>query len=43
MNSHLEVSVSDTGGGMGADILPYIFERFRQADAGTTCERGASA
>ena len=36
VNSHVEIVVSDTGVGIKADFLPYVFERFRQADASTT-------
>lgn len=34
--SHIEVAVSDTGVGINKDFLPYVFDRFRQADASTT-------
>jgi signal transduction histidine kinase/ActR/RegA family two-component response regulator len=40
VNSHVEVTVSDTGIGISPEFLPYVFERFRQADAATTRERG---
>jgi CheY-like chemotaxis protein len=38
--SHVEIVVSDTGVGISSDFLPHIFERFRQADASSTRERG---
>jgi PAS domain S-box-containing protein len=37
---NVQLMVSDTGIGMAPEFLPHIFERFRQADAGTTRERG---
>lgn len=40
VNSHVEIVVSDNGIGISPDFLPHIFERFRQADSGTTREHG---
>jgi signal transduction histidine kinase/CheY-like chemotaxis protein len=35
VNSHVELTVADTGDGIREDLLPYVFERFRQGDSGT--------
>ena len=36
VNSHVEISVADTGPGIKTEFLPHLFERFRQGDASTT-------
>ena len=36
----VEVSVSDTGQGISKEFLPYVFERFTQADSTTTRQHG---
>jgi PAS domain S-box-containing protein len=33
-NSHAELEVTDTGEGLAADVLPFVFDRFRQGDSG---------
>ena len=35
-DSHVEIVVSDTGVGMSADVLPFVFDRFRQGDSSST-------
>jgi signal transduction histidine kinase len=40
INSHVEVAVSDTGQGIRRDFLPFVFDRFRQADSTTTRSHG---
>jgi signal transduction histidine kinase/CheY-like chemotaxis protein len=34
------IEVADTGEGMAAEFLPYIFDRFRQSDSSTTRRHG---
>ena len=40
VNSHVEITVSDSGLGISPEFLPYVFDRFRQADAATTRVHG---
>ncbi|MDQ3172009.1 MAG: ATP-binding protein [Acidobacteriota bacterium] len=40
VNSHIEIRVADTGIGIDTDLIPDLFERFRQADASTTRHYG---
>ncbi len=40
VNSHVEIAVSDTGVGISPEFLPHVFDRFRQADMGTTRRHG---
>jgi PAS domain S-box-containing protein len=36
VDSHVELTVTDNGPGIRTDFLPYVFDRFRQADGTTT-------
>ena len=40
VNSHYEITVSDTGPGIDPKFLPFVFERFRQGDSTTTRRHG---
>ena len=40
VNSHVEITVTDTGMGIRPEFLPHVFDRFRQADASTTRRHG---
>jgi signal transduction histidine kinase/CheY-like chemotaxis protein len=40
INSHVEITVSDTGRGISEEFLPHVFDRFRQADGTTTRTHG---
>jgi CheY-like chemotaxis protein/two-component sensor histidine kinase len=40
VNSQVQIVISDTGEGISSEILPYIFDRFRQADSSSTRQYG---
>jgi len=40
VGSAVEINVSDTGQGISREFLPYVFDRFRQADSSTTRMHG---
>lgn len=37
---HVQIAVTDTGEGIAAEFLPYVFDRFRQADSRSTRRHG---
>jgi signal transduction histidine kinase/CheY-like chemotaxis protein len=39
-DSHVEIVVADNGQGIKPEFLPYVFERFRQEDSGTSRQQG---
>ncbi|HSW21041.1 MAG TPA: MHYT domain-containing protein, partial [Ramlibacter sp.] len=39
-NGQVVLRIKDTGAGIDRDFLPHVFERFRQADGGTTRRHG---
>jgi hypothetical protein len=39
-NSHVEISVKDSGQGISPELLPYLFDRFRQGDVNTNRTEG---
>ncbi|WP_298915719.1 chemotaxis protein CheB [uncultured Nostoc sp.] len=36
VDTHAQIQVSDTGIGISADLLPYVFERFRQGNSSSS-------
>jgi len=40
IDSQVEIVVTDSGVGISKEFLPYVFDRFRQADASTTRKHG---
>ncbi|MCU1265949.1 MAG: multi-sensor hybrid histidine kinase [Acidobacteria bacterium] len=40
IESHVEITISDTGQGIDEATLPHVFDRFRQADSSSTRRHG---
>jgi PAS domain S-box-containing protein len=40
IGSHIEITITDTGKGIESEFLPYVFDRFRQADSSITRTHG---
>ncbi len=39
-DAHARITIADTGKGISAAFLPFVFDRFKQADEGTTRSHG---
>jgi PAS domain S-box-containing protein len=40
LDSEVEIEIADTGQGIDAEFLPFVFDRFRQADSTSTRQHG---
>ena len=40
IESHVEITISDTGEGIPSDLLTHVFDRFRQSDSSSTRRHG---
>ncbi len=40
VESHVEITVKDTGQGIAPELLPHVFDRFRQSDSSSTRRHG---
>jgi CheY-like chemotaxis protein/nitrogen-specific signal transduction histidine kinase len=38
--SHVEINIKDTGQGIAPELLPHVFDRFRQSDSSSTRRHG---
>ena len=40
VESHVELTIKDTGQGIDTELLPHVFDRFRQSDSSSTRSQG---
>lgn len=40
VDSHIDIAISDSGSGIPAEFLPYVFDRFRQVDGASNRQNG---
>jgi PAS domain S-box-containing protein len=40
LESHVEITISDTGQGIASELLPHVFDRFRQSDSSSSRRHG---